>query len=162
LFFSIRHGHIKLLCIKLQKKNLRRKAIKGLQITRETDYAIRTILFLSRRDKYTAIADDISKNMQIPKSFLLKILKKLERKDLVKLKRGVTGGITLLKSPREINLYDVIVAMEKTVAFNRCAINSKICSLSSHCPVHPLWIKLSKKIIQALKEINFSGLAIEN
>jgi len=37
--------------------------------------------------------------MQIPKSFLLKILKKLERKDLVKLKRGVTGGITLLKSP---------------------------------------------------------------
>lgn len=88
----------------------------------------------------------------------MKILKQLEKVEFLKLKRGVSGGITLLKSPREINLYDVIVAMEKNVALNRCVVNNKICGLATHCPVHPVWFKLREKLIQALKEIDFSLL----
>ncbi|MGB9710687.1 MAG: RrF2 family transcriptional regulator [Thermodesulfovibrio sp.] len=156
MFFFIRHGHIRLLCTKLQKKNLRRKAIKGLQITRETDYAIRTVLYLSAQNNYTAKAEDISKQMQIPKSFLMKILKQLDRAGLVILKRGVTGGVTLSKNPEKITLYDVIVAIEKTVALNRCVINKRICGLVSHCPVHPVWFKIKDRLIQELKEINFA------
>lgn len=113
MFFSIKHGHIKHSHINLRKKRLRRKAIKGLQITRETDYAIRTILYLAGREFYTAKAEDISRDMQIPKSFLIKILKQLEKAGLLKLKRGVSGGVSLKKKPEDITLYDVIVAMEK-------------------------------------------------
>ncbi|MCX7988285.1 MAG: Rrf2 family transcriptional regulator [Thermodesulfovibrio sp.] len=157
--FSIRHGHIKLSCIKLLKKNSRRKAIKGLQITRETDYAIRTVLYLSGKEEYFAKAEDIAKEMEIPKSFLRKILKQLEKAELLHLKRGVSGGIKLLRNPAEITLYDVIVAMEKTLALNRCVINEKICGLMPKCPVHPVWFKIRERLIQALKDIKFQELA---
>ncbi|MGB9935295.1 RrF2 family transcriptional regulator [Thermodesulfovibrio yellowstonii] len=159
LLFFIRHGHIKHSCIKLQKKSLRRKAIKGLLITRETDYAIRTVLYLSSKKDYSARAEEISQQMQIPKSFLRKILKQLEKVGLVQLKRGVSGGIKLLREPVEITLFDVIVAMEKAVALNRCVINDKICGLISHCPVHPVWFKVRERLIQALQEIKFQELA---
>ncbi len=99
--------------------------------------------------------------MQIPKSFLMKILKQLENYGILSLKRGVSGGVTLKKKPEEITLYDVIVAMEKTVALNRCVVSKKICGFSSRCPVHPVWFRIRDRLIQALKEINFSGLLSE-
>lgn len=116
------------------------------------------MLYLSRKENHTAKAEDISKQMQIPKSFLMKVLKQLEKGGILKLKRGVTGGVTLVKNPEEITLYDVVVAMEKAVILNRCVINKTVCRLVTHCPVHPVWFKVRDKLIQALKEINFSGL----
>lgn len=88
----------------------------------------------------------------------MKILKQLEKANLLKLKRGVSGGVKLAKKPKDITLYDVIVAIEKAIALNRCVINKGICGLSSQCPVHPIWFKVRNKLIEALKEINFSGL----
>ncbi|MEN2995138.1 MAG: Rrf2 family transcriptional regulator [Thermodesulfovibrio sp.] len=161
MFFSIKHGLIRLSCIRSLKKSLRRKAIKGLQITRETDYAIRTVLYLSAKEEYFAKAEDIAKSMQIPQSFLRKILKNLEKAEIVKLKRGVSGGIKLSKNPSEITLYDVIVAIEKKLALNRCLINEKICGLMPKCPVHPVWFKIRERLIQALKEIKFKELTVK-
>uniref|UniRef100_A0A7V4JRD3 Rrf2 family transcriptional regulator n=1 Tax=Thermodesulfobacterium geofontis TaxID=1295609 RepID=A0A7V4JRD3_9BACT len=127
-------------------------------MTRETDYAIRTVLCLSKKENYTSKAEEISKEMQIPKEFLMKILKQLEKAALLELKRGVSGGVKLVKKPKDITLYDVIVAMENVIALNRCVINKGICGLSSQCPVHPIWFKVRNKLIEALKEIKFSGL----
>lgn len=110
---------------------------------------------------YFAKADEISKNMHIPKSFLMKILKKLEKAGLVQLKRGVTGGIRLKKKPVELSLYDIIVAMENKVVLNRCVNNKKICSLVSKCPIHPVWFKIRDRFIESLKEITFEELSVK-
>lgn len=117
------------------------------------------MLYLSGKKDHYARAEDIAQNMQIPKSFLRKILKQLEKAGLIQLKRGVSGGIKLLRNPGEITLFDVIIAMEKTVALNRCVINDKICGLLSHCPVHPVWFTVREKLIQALQDIKFQELA---
>jgi len=116
------------------------------------------VLYVSRKESYTAKAEDISKEMQIPKIFLMKILKQLQKAGLLKLKRGVSGGVTLAKKPAEVTLYDVILATEKAVALNRCVIKKGVCGLVSQCPIHPVWLKVRKRLIEDLKEINFSGL----
>jgi len=96
--------------------------------------------------------------MFIPKEFLRKILKRLEQKKFIKLKRGAGGGVKLIKSPKRITIYDVIVAFEGKIALNRCVINKKVCSISNRCPVHPIWINLRRKLIESLREISFSTL----
>jgi len=138
-----------------------RRNIKEVEITRETDYAIRTVLYLSKMADYKAFSAEISQNMQIPKSFLRKIAKKLEKAKIVQLVRGVKGGIRLIKSPREITLYDVILATENQISLNRCLVNKQICGLHQYCPVHPVWIKIRNKLIDALREINFAELSRE-
>ncbi len=132
-----------------------------MEITKETDYAIRAVLYLSKKAKEnaTAIAEEVAKEMEVPISFLRKILKKLEKAGLLQIKRGVSGGIKLSKMPRDITLYDVIVAMEKEIALNRCLTNNKICGLSESCPVHSVWSNIRAKLILALKETNFAQLS---
>lgn len=97
--------------------------------------------------------------MAVPRAFLLKIIKRLESSGLVKLKRGVKGGIGLVKNPEDITLYDVVIAMEKALPINRCVENSSICNLLTDCPVHPVWQKIRGRLIDELKEINFLQLS---
>lgn len=96
--------------------------------------------------------------MQIPKSFLRKIAKRRKKTKLLRLKSRVNGGITLIKNPEEISLYDVIVSMARNIALNRCVINKKFCRLSAHYPIHPVWFSVKEELSQLLKEITFSNL----
>ncbi|MEW6739929.1 MAG: Rrf2 family transcriptional regulator [Nitrospirota bacterium] len=131
-----------------------------MEITRETDYAIRCVLHLSEAPNDVIMVDEIAKAKSIPKSFLSKILQKLAKANIVKSYRGVKGGFQIAKAPREINLLDVIDAIEGPVAMNRCAVNKKFCSLSSNCTVHPVWVELRKDVEKKLKKIDFARLIV--
>lgn len=68
-----------------------------LQIKRETDYAIRCIYYLAGKGDGLIMADEISREMKMPKSFVAKILQKLSKIDIVKSYVGVKGGVLFIK-----------------------------------------------------------------
>jgi Rrf2 family protein len=129
-----------------------------MQITRETDYAIRCVLHLSESPNDAIVVDEIARARDIPKSFLSKILQKLTKANIVKSYRGVKGGFQIAKKPKQISLLDVIEATEGPVAMNRCAVNRKVCSLSYNCAVHPIWVELRKDVEKKLKKTDFAKL----
>lgn len=129
-----------------------------MQITREADYAIRCVLYLSEPQGRVIMVDEIAKAKKIPKSFLAKILQKLAKVGIVKSFRGVKGGFQLAKKPKSISLLDVIEAIDGTVAMNRCAIDKRMCSLSNECSVHPVWVELRKEVEARLRETDFNKL----
>jgi Rrf2 family protein len=126
-----------------------------LQIRRETDYAIRCIYYLSGRKSEVVMVDEIAREMHIPKSFLAKILQRLSKAGIVKSFVGVQGGFVLTRTPRKISLYDVIAAVEGTLAMNKCTVNKKSCSLSSSCRIHPIWIGVKNDVENILKKNTF-------
>jgi Rrf2 family protein len=130
-----------------------------MQITRETDYAIRCVQYLCKNPGEIKMVDEISEEMEIPKSFLAKILQKLTKAKVVKSFRGVKGGFMLLKKPKDINLWDVIKITEGPIAINICAVNKKACSLSKTCSVHPIWIDIREELEDRLKSIDFESLS---
>jgi Rrf2 family protein len=130
-----------------------------MQITRQTDYAIRCVLYVSRAKDRIVMIDEIAREMGIPKTFLAKILQKLTKTGLVKSFRGVQGGFQLAKKRGQISLLDVITAIQGLPAMNRCAVDRKTCQLSSVCAVHPVWLELRKKVEQHLRKITFEKLA---
>ena len=127
-------------------------------ITRETDYAMRCTLFLSRHQEDVKMLEAVATEMAIPKSFLAKIVQKLAKAGVVESFRGAKGGIRLSRAPEEISLLDVIEAVQGPVAMNRCAVDKTTCSLSCSCVVHPVWTQLRKEMEQRLKAINFRSL----
>jgi Rrf2 family protein len=127
-----------------------------MQITRETDYAIRCVHFLSSRHDRTLIVDRIAEQMCIPKTFLAKILQKLVKAGIVKSFRGAKGGCQLTRGPEDITLLDVIEAIQGPVAMNACALDSSVCGLSSKCSVHPVWIEVRKEVEAILRKKNFA------
>ncbi len=127
-----------------------------MEITRETDYAIRCILYLSGKQEEISMVEDIAREMQIPKSFLAKIVQKLSRASLVKSFRGVKGGFQLARPPADISLLDVVEAIEGKIAMNVCALDRMLCSRSNTCLVHPVWIEIRKDFRKILEKYNFA------
>ena len=130
-----------------------------MEITRETDYAIRCVLYLSGKEESIIMADEISRAMSVPKSFLAKILQKLAKAGIVTSFRGVKGGFRLAKKPKQINLLDIIEAIEGPAAMNRCALDTSVCNFSATCTVHPVWVKLRKMVEDYLRKIDFRALS---
>ncbi len=129
-----------------------------MQITRETDYAIRCVYYLAGKKSGVTMVEEISKEMNIPKSFLAKILQKLGKVSLVKSYRGVKGGFILARAPQEISLLEVIEAVQGPVAMNICAIDKALCKRSNACAIHPVWGEIRKQVEQILRRKNFADL----
>ena len=128
-----------------------------MQITRETDYAIRCVYYLACKGGEVTMVDEIARKMHSPKSFLAKILQKLARADIVKSYRGVKGGFQLARKPREITLLDVIEAIQGPVVMNICALDKKMCRLSSACSIHPVWVEVRKQVEKLLRKRSFAS-----
>jgi len=129
-----------------------------MHITRETDYAMRCVYYLTRKGGAVTMVDEIARNMRSPKSFLAKILQKLVKADIVKSHRGVKGGFTLAKRPRDINFLHVIEAIQGPIAMNVCALDEKMCEFSNVCSIHPVWVDARQQVEKLLKKKNFADL----
>ena len=92
-----------------------------MHLTMSTDYAIRIIVYLSDR-KYLASSRELSKNLNIPQSYVFKVLRALQKAGLVKSCSGVDGGFELLKRPEHIMLFDVMEATETTMKIGRAHV----------------------------------------
>ncbi len=129
-----------------------------MEITRETDYAIRCVLYLCGKKEEITMIDEIAREMEVPRSFLAKILQKLARASLVKSFRGVKGGFQLARPPAGISLLDVVEAIEGEVTMNLCVLDQALCGRSDACPVHPVWVDIRKDFRKVLGKYNFEKL----
>jgi Rrf2 family protein len=120
-------------------------------ITRETDYAVRTVVYLAKDPDRVVSATEIAHAMHIPKSFLAKILQRLVRCGILTSSRGANGGFRLIKKPMEITLLDIVMAFQGPAGINTCAVDKKRCRLSATCAVHPIWVDIRKEVEARLK-----------
>jgi Rrf2 family protein len=120
-------------------------------VTRETDYAVRTVLYLAGQDGRMVSVTEIAHAMHIPKSFLAKLLQRLVRSHVLASSRGAKGGFLLARKPSEISLLTIMEAMQGLAGINVCAVDSKRCALSSSCVVHPVWVEIRKEVEKRLK-----------
>lgn len=130
-----------------------------MNITQESDYAIRALMILSTNNAVLD-ASSISEKGKIPNRFLLKLLRKLCKAHIVKSYRGVNGGYLLDKQPKEINLLNVIEAIEGKIAINRCLYDQETCNASKNgkCAVHRALFNVQSKLCEELEKINFEDL----
>jgi Rrf2 family nitric oxide-sensitive transcriptional repressor len=119
-------------------------------VTRQTDYAVRCVLYLAREQDQVSSVGEIAKQMQIPKSFLAKILQCLAREGIAESIRGMKGGFRLLKPSSEITLLDVFIATQGVAPVNSCAIDKRRCRIGATCAVHPVWTEIRREVERRL------------
>ena len=94
-----------------------------MRITQESDYALRVVLYFSSLNPGTKVsANIVAEDQNIPLRFLLKLLQKLKKADIVESFMGVNGGYALKREPKDISLKDVIEAIEGPIHLNRCLL----------------------------------------
>jgi len=130
-----------------------------MRITRQADYAIRTITYLARQDEGRVVTvEEISEEMLIPRSFTAKIVQRLTRAGITNSTRGVKGGFVLKRTPESVTLLDVVEAIDGPVDMNICVLNEGACSRIDTCEVHPVWVEIQNEVAGLLKKRDFRTL----
>jgi Rrf2 family protein len=129
-----------------------------MELSRVTDYGVRAVMYLSVA-KGLSRTQDVSEAMHVPKAYLSKVLQELGRRDIVRLKPGVKGGVCLVPDPANLTLLEVVEAMEGHLAFTRCSYAPGECSFETWCPVHKFWMELQQLVVDHLGSITFAEFA---
>ncbi|MFM1525514.1 MULTISPECIES: RrF2 family transcriptional regulator [Helcococcus] len=124
-----------------------------MQINATTDYAIRTVIYLSTH-RSISTAGEISRAINISSNYILKIMKKLVEANIVKTTKGVKGGFEINKKPSDISLYDIISIMENTININQCLDDEANCSMcaTKTCPVRAFYLSFQEEMESKFKE----------
>lgn len=88
-----------------------------MHLNTSTDYAIRMILYLAKAKRIVSSAK-LAEALNLSPRYLLQIGARLRNAGLVETTYGSVGGFMLVKIPSEINLYDIVASMEKTINSN--------------------------------------------
>jgi Rrf2 family protein len=87
-----------------------------VQISAKTDYAVRALLSLARREPDLVKIDTVITEQGLPRKFVEAILGELRRAGLVRSQRGADGGYALARPATEITLGAVIRAVDGPLA----------------------------------------------
>lgn len=135
----------------------------NLQLTNQVDYAIRAMAFLAWNEQGKWIPSNvIAEEMQISRMFLSRINMLLARAGLIRTQRGARGGVMLAKPASEINVYEIIEAIEGTVLINECLGNTDPCTFPLSEQLKRYWQMTQDFIDEKLKGTSLADLIEHN
>ena len=129
-----------------------------MRLTTKGRYAVTAMLDLAvHATKGPITLADISQRQGISLSYLEQLFSKLRKRDLVASARGPGGGYRLSRNATEINVAEVIAAVDEKVDATRCAGQGN-CQNGEECLTHQLWTDLSEQLYDFLNGISLGQL----
>ena len=130
-------------------------------ISRQTDYAVRTVLHLASRPEGPAASmGDIGKERRLPSAFVRRFVKKLVDSGIVATARGKGGGLRLARPASDITLLDVVQSTGG-IQLNHCVGAPGACAQAPGCLVRGVWARATAELEKYLSSVRFSDLATE-
>ncbi len=91
-----------------------------MRLTRQSNYAIRTLIYCAVNAPGLSRVADIAKAHAISELFLFKLIKPLVENGLIETVRGRRGGIKLGRPAEEITLLDTVRLTEESFSMAEC------------------------------------------
>ncbi len=125
-------------------------------------YALMSMVELAKHDKLYNISD-ISKSQQISYSYLEQIFRKIKSANLIKSYRGRKGGYVLALPASQINIADIMLAVEENIDFRHCKGAGKHCLAAedgthTSCNSHCMWDRFNDYIKEFLTGITLQDI----
>ena len=104
-----------------------------------TDYGLRVLMFLLAEPGTRVQVDRMAEVFAVSSNHLNKVVQRLARAGFVDTFRGRSGGVALARRPGEINLGDVVRALEADFGVVECFLDGGTgCCLSPACRLRGL------------------------
>ncbi len=130
------------------------------RLTKQADYGIVLMAQMASEPERRFAAPELSGETQIPLPMVSKTLKLLTKESLLDSHRGVKGGYSLARAPKEISVAAMISALDGPIAFTECIEDSPgECSQEAFCRLRSYWQQINHAVKGALEEISLADLA---
>jgi len=120
-----------------------------IKVSTKGRYGLRLMLNLASHydsAQKAVILKNVAKEEDISIRYLEQIIIPLKIKKLVKSIRGAGGGYTLARKPGEINLCEILEALEGTCALVDCVEDADFCDRIPTCAAYEVWKEASKTL----------------
>jgi Rrf2 family protein len=133
-----------------------------LELTLRGDYAVRAALAITLLDDGKPVsARRIAERMDIPSRFLAHVLTDLVRAGIVVGTAGRNGGYRLAAPAAEIDLLQVVDAVEERGGPTRCVMRGGPCRYDGTCAVHDAFFAATAAMRRELAAAKLADLAAD-
>jgi Rrf2 family protein len=131
-----------------------------MHVTAKADYAVRAVIELaSSTASSPRKVDDIARAQGIPVSFLENILTQLRSTGIVRSQRGPEGGYWLAHPPQDVNLAQIIRAVEGPLVGIRGQRPEEVEYSGSAEALQAVWIALRANLRKVLEHVTVADIA---
>lgn len=118
-----------------------------IKVSTKGRYGLRLMLNLASHydsGQKAVILKNVAKEEEISIRYLEQIIIPLKIKKLLKSIRGAGGGYILSRKPAEINVCEILEALEGTCALVDCVEDSEFCDRIPRCAAYEVWREASE------------------
>lgn len=130
-----------------------------MKLSTKGRYGTRALLDMALHQKEGPVPlRDIARREQISLPYLNHLITPLIGGGIVRSTRGIGGGVSLVKSPEEIRLSEVIGLLEGSLASVKCVNDPTVCARSEFCVTRDIWSELETAMDGVLESTTLQGL----
>jgi FeS assembly SUF system regulator len=129
-----------------------------LRVTKLTDYATVVLTVLASEPDTVLSAAGLAERAGLEMPTVAKVLKPLAQAGLVEGFRGATGGYRLARRADEVNLVDIVEAMEGPLGMTECSVHAGACGIEDSCGVRANWRRINDVVADALRSVTLAQM----
>jgi Rrf2 family transcriptional regulator, cysteine metabolism repressor len=134
--------------------------------TTKAEYGVRLLIQLGLQGREAPVSlKAVAEAEDLPLAYLERIAALLKKAGLVQATRGAHGGYVLARSPEEITMDHVVLALEGAIAPMDCFFDDRegrvLCSHQAdgeHCATKLLWTRVQMGVIRSLQRTTLAEL----
>jgi len=128
-----------------------------MKLSTRSRYGLRALIAVSRSREPWVTGESLACGEEVSKKYLDEILRTLRRGGFLDSHRGRQGGYSLARSPRSINLLEIIDALEGSTDLVPCVDSPTTCERSPECPTRRVWVKATEGMRDVFREMTLAS-----
>lgn len=131
-------------------------------VSTKAQYGLRALIEIGRGSGEAVPLKDVSERQGLSQHYLEQIASNLRRAGFIKSVRGAHGGYRLARAPEAISAYDVVTAMEGSLAPVSCVEEDHVCDKGTVCGTLDLWHRVDAALRDVLGSTTLADLMLES
>lgn len=119
-------------------------------LSNASKYAIRAVIYLAENSgtpkKLGSV--EIAEALQIPNSFIAKLLQQLAKEGVISSAKGPRGGFYLSEENLQRKVCDILEVIENKKVFEGCFLGLPYCSNENPCPMHDIFSVFKVQLLE--------------
>lgn len=130
-----------------------------MRFSTRSRYGLRAMIDIARGMDEPVTCEEIAECETVSKKYLDGILGALRRAGLLTSVRGHGGGYRLARPPREISVFDIVRALERSSDIVPCVGAPERCGRSDACTAREVWRRVSHGLDVMLSGMRLADIA---
>ncbi|SHH03554.1 RrF2 family transcriptional regulator [Flagellimonas flava] len=132
-------------------------------LSNSAKYAMKAVLFLALHtdEDHKMMVKDVYGRINVPQSYLAKLLQELSKHNVISSARGPKGGFYLSAINKELPLIKIVDVIDGEQRLRSCLLSIKECDSENPCALHHLVGNANSYFIENLENTSIADLIVD-